>query len=95
MTTLHTLNQAPSNVNLMQSCVSSLQPDDTLLLIEDGVYWLLNAHRAKLPAALKIKALRLDAQARGLTPLVSEVDLIEMDEFINLSVLHNKIVSWF
>ncbi|EXJ11373.1 sulfurtransferase complex subunit TusB [Nitrincola nitratireducens] len=95
MTSLHTLNQAPSNASLMQSCLSSLQPDDTLLLIEDGVYWLLDTHRAKFPIALNIKALRLDAQARGLLPLVAEVDLIEMDEFVHLSVTHDKIVSWF
>ncbi len=90
---LHTLNQAPSNSACLESCLEAMQPDDTLLLIEDGVYWLQPAFEETLASVGKLFALTPDIKARGL-----EIDAdqqVDDDGFVSLCVTHDKVVSWF
>ncbi|TCK09054.1 sulfurtransferase complex subunit TusB [Marinobacterium mangrovicola] len=90
---LHTLNQAPSNKACLESCLEAMAPEDSLLLIEDGVYWLQPPFRDLLPAEGKLFALTPDIQARGLEIALEQ----QVDDagFVELSVSHDKVVSWF
>lgn len=92
--TLHILNTSPSDRNTFLSCSAALTEDDVLLLIEDATYWLLPQHcadLARIPA--RVVALTPDRQARG----IDACHLTEVDDagFVELTVKHHPIVSWF
>ena len=91
---LHILNTSPSDRNTFVSCSHALADEDTLLLIEDGTYWLLPQHRAdlaRIPA--RVVALSPDRQARG----IKADSLMEVDDtgFVELTIKHERVVSWF
>jgi len=91
-TTLHTLNQGPSRKDLLDCCKRLISKEDTLLLIEDGIYWALPIYQQQLAElGCDIKVLRVDAQARG---VVCD-HCISDDEFVALSIQHARSVSWF
>ncbi|WP_417532597.1 sulfurtransferase complex subunit TusB [Marinobacterium stanieri] len=92
--TLHILGASPSDRTTFESCRDTLMDGDTLLLIEDGVYWALPQHRpelARLPA--RVKLLKADREARG----VELEALVEVDDsgFVELCVENERSVSWF
>lgn len=98
MSTLHTLNKAPSNSSLWHDCQRALQAGDTLLLIENGVYGCADdIFTAQIIAAdIKVYALRADLAARGITLSGdSGVAVASDDDFIRLSIENNKVISWF
>lgn len=92
--TLHILNTSPSDTQTFRSCSDALTEQDTLLLIENAVYWLLPQHRqalARLPA--QVLVLAPDRAARGVEAgTVSEVDDAG---FVELTLKHERVVSWF
>ncbi|GGB92845.1 hypothetical protein GCM10011352_18640 [Marinobacterium zhoushanense] len=91
---LHTLNQAPANAACMASALAAMTAQDTLLLIEDGVYWTLPtfaSQLANIPGS--VVALAPDLQARGLTS--DAIESVDDAGFVALCVSHDKVVSWF
>lgn len=90
---LHTLNKASCDL-LAQLCAASSQ-NDIILLIEDGVYHVLNADAlAQLRAhAAQVCVLTDDASARGIT--VSHLTLVDYTGFVELSARCSKTVSWY
>lgn len=92
---LHTLNQGSANTACLSSCLEAMQPGDSLLLIEDGVYWSLPACRSQLNQLdpSRIYVLQPDAQARGIE--VDGLGCVDDAGFVELCVTHSKIVSWF
>lgn len=94
MPTLHTLNRSPSDRQCLSDCLAAMSPDDTLLLIEDGVYWALPAHRESLQAVRQLHALGPDVAARGLSGKI-EVPTLDDEAFVLLCTTHDKVVSWF
>lgn len=91
---LHTLNQPPANGSCLARCLDAMTTQDTLLLIEDGVYWALPAFASQLkPVADRLYVLDADVQARGLT-LPAEKRISD-EQFVALCVSHDKVVSWF
>lgn len=91
---LHTLNTSPSDRTTFQTCAASLGEDDTLLLIEDGVYWLLPQHKgalARLPA--RVMALEPDLLARGVSP--EGTRCVDDAGFVELAVTHDTVINWF
>ncbi|QEQ97034.1 sulfurtransferase complex subunit TusB [Neptunomonas concharum] len=97
MRTLHTINQAPSNSQLWSSCLAALLPEDTLLLIENGVLGGTQAHRfAAVPNSVLIYALTPDLQTRGIAgQLAPNVIAVSDETFVQLACEHQKVVSWF
>lgn len=93
MTTLHTINCTPSNRDCWQDCLNAISDGDTLLMIENGVYGAMS--KADFwPDNVQIAALEGDLKARGLSAPAS-VETISMQAFVELSVQHSKVVSWF
>lgn len=91
---LHTLNQPPSNTACLESALSAMAEGDTLLLIEDGVYWALPAYSARLSSISgNLLALQPDLAARGLD--CDGVEQVDDAGFVALCVSHDKVVSWF
>ncbi|QEW06591.1 sulfurtransferase complex subunit TusB [Nitrincola iocasae] len=92
--TLHTLNTSPSDSSTLAQCLATLSDDDVLLLIEDGVYLTLPAHRDKLPDTVKLHALAVDLEARGIQE-TGKIIAITDPEFVNLTLSCDRVVSWF
>lgn len=91
---LHTLSTPPSDRTTFQTCSATLGEDDCLLLIEDAVYWLLPHHKAelmRLPA--RIVALQSDVLARGIP--ASDVSSVDDAGFVELTIIHDSVISWF
>ena len=96
--TLHTLNKHRSD--LVQLCISALGPEDSLLLLEDGVYAALTTAGTPLdpetlPAGIKLYALTEDLAARGINDKIPDVFArITYRDFVSLSLICNKVVNW-
>ena len=96
MSCLHLLNKSPSS-GLFDELRKALSPGDSLLLLEDGVYFLNRPEElADLPAELSLHFLAEDLQARGLTtPLPENATTVDYDGFVALCASHAKTASWF
>ncbi|HSG89642.1 MAG TPA: sulfurtransferase complex subunit TusB, partial [Pseudomonadales bacterium] len=69
--------------------------DDTILLIEDGVYAALAASEGPAPGAARWCVLMPDARARGLHErLRPDVEAVDHAAFVGLAVDHARVVSW-
>jgi len=85
MTTLHLIFSAEG----LQSCLGIIQPEDALLLIEDGVYAVLG------DSATRLHAIEDDLVARGLQDLHADnVQRIDYSGMVELVARHQPIVSW-
>ncbi len=92
MSSLHTINK-PNQP--FQSCYKALGENDEILLIEDGIYCLLeNADRLNT-LNHQIYALSDDLIARGVKLNESRAKALSFDEFVALTTRHQKIISWF
>lgn len=91
---LHIIGTPPSDRTTFQTCSAALSEDDCLLLIEDAAYWLLPHHKAelmRLPA--RVVALQPDILARGIDP--SGVNTVDDAGFVELTIIHDSVISWF
>lgn len=96
MSCLHLFNKSPSS-GPFEQLRKTLAPGDSLLLLEDGVYFLTQPKTlAGLPANLSLYFLAEDLQARGLTdPLPENATIVDYDGFVALCASHDKTASWF
>ena len=97
---LHIINQSPISSIQFTSCLRLLLSQQSLLLIEDGVYALKqNTFYAELLkqrlATTRIYALLPDIKARGIEDkIIPDISLINYEEFVELTVQHKTICSW-
>ncbi|MFK7863973.1 MAG: sulfurtransferase complex subunit TusB [Pseudohongiellaceae bacterium] len=95
MSTLHTVNKSPAE-GLIQECLKLTSPGDALLLIEDGVYCIQLAETLFSKKEIKVYCLRDDLVARGLhDKKLSEIETVNMSDFVDLCVSHNRCMNWF
>lgn len=89
---LHLLNKPPSHTRFA-GCIGAMAPQDTLVLIEDGVIAAVTPGLA-LPAGTRV--CHADLQARGLggRPLGDSVTVADYAEIAALTVQHRRVVSW-
>lgn len=102
---LHTLNKAQSHKELSQQLTNTCSIQDSVLLIEDGVYQLLDPTFFTTKAhwsynAKHIFALANDATARGINKKdlgldTSKLSFISYKEFVELSASHINTISWY
>lgn len=99
MSTLHTLNQSPLSTAIWDRLCRTMQPGDSLLLIENGVYYLNHAQLDAMlahPNAKQVFALNNDATARGMQlDHNCGVSLIDYTRFVALSCEHDKVIAWY
>ena len=102
MSTLHTVNKSPFTHSTLASCLSICAHNDGILLLEDGVFGAM----ATAPCAdklseliecgVKVYALTNDIKARGLQEkLLSNVLLTDYTGFVQLSIDHRCVQSWY
>tara|TARA_B100000579_G_C22234647_1_gene577682 strand:- start:209 stop:472 length:264 start_codon:yes stop_codon:yes gene_type:complete len=85
---LHTFNKPKALVENLQFVL----PRDTIILIEDGVYGLLDANLLK--ENNEIFALEIDLEARGIKVAQREVP-ITYGKFVRLCGEADHISNWF
>lgn len=96
MSVLHTISKSPAS-GLLDQCLSILQPNDSILFIEDGIYHQLGASELVIKdASNRFFSLKEDVLARGLSDVNEQsVTLVSTQEFVQLCVDHDKVVNWF
>jgi len=102
---LHTLNKAQSHTDLNQQLTNTCSNQDSVLLIEDGVYQLLDPTIFSRTdhwsfSAKNIFALTNDATARGINQADLEHSIVNISfisylEFVELAASHTKTISWY
>jgi tRNA 2-thiouridine synthesizing protein B len=102
MSTLHTINKSPFSHATLASCLQVCGKQDGILLLEDGVFGALNSApcaeelSAIIDAGVKIYALAGDVNARGLQEkLRKDVTMTDYNGFVQLSIEHNCVQSWY
>jgi len=98
---LHTVNKSPYDSSSLRTCLSLAKSGSDLLLIEDGVYGALSGsvHSDSIAEALnslKVYALGPDLKARGISEdrLVSGIQVVGYDGFVELASGNDKVQSW-
>ena len=102
---LHTLNKAQSHTELNQQLTNTCSNQDSVLLIEDGVYQLLDPTIFTKTDhwsfnAINIFVLTNDATARGINQadiydVISNASFVSYTEFVELAASHSKTISWY
>lgn len=86
-------------MSLYSNMLASLSDNDSILLIEDGAYGVLDAHCKifkDLPDAVGLFVLKADTEARGLSERVSALfEVIDDNQFVELTCQNEKVVSWY
>jgi len=102
MSTLHTVNKSPYSNNTLASCIKVCGCKDAILLLEDGVFGALqNAPCAEelqqlIAGGVKVFVLDVDVQARGLMETLAEhITLTSYSDFVQLSLTHRSVQSWY
>jgi sulfur relay protein TusB/DsrH len=111
VSTLHTINKSQEHIRLYDSLTRAITSGDTVLLIEDACYSLLDRELiAELEETSGKPVLTLcdDHKARGLSEdLLGDTENltntrgetrtrgISYQEFVQQALLHNKTISWF
>lgn len=97
---LHTVNKSNLSHNALDKCLGVLGEDDSVLLIEDGVYAALNVEKnsARLESLIdsgRLFVLEEDVQARGLqSRLMAKVVAVNYEGFVDLVVKHQSSMAW-
>jgi tRNA 2-thiouridine synthesizing protein B len=102
MSTLHTVNKSPFSHTALNSCLTVCGPDDGVILLEDGIYGAMASAPSHtqlkeiLARGIRVYALKPDVDARGIgEKLMAEVELADYEKFVQLSVQHRCVQSWY
>ncbi len=90
--TLHLIQRSPFTNTVLKDCLNIADPQDSILLMEDGVYGL--QHPLMQQTQLTAYALQEDISARGLNSKNS-IKEIDYCEFVNLCSQHQHVISWY
>lgn len=99
--TLHTWNKRSGSASTLAGCLAVLADGDTLLLLEDGVYLALDAAFLShfdqgTQAGPRLCVLSADLAARGISARISPLaNVIGYEDFVALSLHHQRVVNWF
>jgi tRNA 2-thiouridine synthesizing protein B len=102
MSTLHTINKSPYSNGSLSSCMNICSKCDAILLLEDGVFGALKSApeseqlQRLILSGTKVFAISADVKARGLTDkLLTSIELVDYNGFVQLSIEHRCIQSWY
>jgi tRNA 2-thiouridine synthesizing protein B len=97
MSILHTVNSSPFQTHALQQCLSLLNSEDSLLLIEDAVIATQALHPlfkelSELAEQGRLKVLTSDLQARGIENLIG--NQCGYADFVTLVSEHTSQMAW-
>lgn len=84
------------------SCIKICSKNDAILLLEDGVFGAIDSSPGSvqlqelMATGTRVFAIRADVSARGLTEkLLLSITQIDYDNFVQLTIDHQCIQSWY
>lgn len=95
---LHIINKSPFSHHSLNSCLKNLNEEDSILLIEDGVFLLTNPNiePALDMSNTKLHALKNDMTSRGVGALAHQnIGYVDYSGFVDLVCEHSKTMTWF
>ena len=92
--TLHILNKPPEH-SRFRLCLSAMQPEDGLLLIENGVLAVAVTGAETLDVNNeRCFALQPDLEARGLSSKISPDQTVSFVDMVELVTSAENVISW-
>ncbi len=94
--TLHLIQRSPFTQSVLSDCLKVAGPNDSILLMQDGVYGL--QHPELSNAAQGIYILLDDLLARGIeqhNDQNSNIQQVDYSGFINQCTRHKHVISWY
>ncbi|WP_163930995.1 sulfurtransferase complex subunit TusB [Paraferrimonas sp. SM1919] len=92
---LHKFSVTPSDNNALNACAKLLGPDDTLVLSETGVLLACQPQLLAQFKQTKVVAMAQDIVSRSLqTKVCEQVQLIDLEQLVQLTLSHEKVISW-
>lgn len=97
---LHTVNKSPFDNSCFSDCLALCSANNSVLLIEDGVYAATTGTRFSQlineRGDVNFYSLAADVSARGLEGKIStDVTLIDDSGFVKLVEKHQSMQSWY
>lgn len=97
MAILHTWNKAATGHSNFKQGLACMSTTDSLLLLEDAVYLVLDTGQLKILASTttQLYALAEDLAARGISAKIPPaIKVVDYKEFVALCLTHDKLVNW-
>ncbi|MEY8214101.1 MAG: sulfurtransferase complex subunit TusB [Colwellia sp.] len=97
MSTLHLVRKSAFTTNDFAQCLSVLDHQDAIVLMDDGCYNLKHSLMDNLikraNSTITINVITNHAQARAIEALTA-VKHIDISDVIELTFNHNKVITW-
>ncbi|KGJ87648.1 sulfurtransferase complex subunit TusB [Colwellia psychrerythraea] len=97
MSTLHLVRQSAFATNDFAQCLSVLDHQDSIVLMDDGCYnlkhSLMDSLIKRVDGTININVISSHAQARAIETL-TEINHIEMSDVVELTFNHKKVITW-
>ncbi len=97
MSTLHLVRQSAFATNDFAQCLSVLEHQDGIILMDDGCYNLKHALMDSLikrvDGTINIYVMTSHAKARAIETIAT-VKHIQMNDVVELTFNHNKVITW-
>ncbi|WP_025823400.1 sulfurtransferase complex subunit TusB [Shewanella marina] len=91
---LHTIQTSPAKGNRLALCLRFMREQDSLLLLGDGINSLLSPQIKQQLSNTTLYLLQDDVNARGLANALMQYDMISYEDFVALTISHNKVINW-
>lgn len=98
---LHTVNKSPFEKNSLHTCLRLAQPGSDVVLIEDAVYAAAAGTSVADTVAAAARDCNLyvlgpDLASRGISEaeLIADIEVVDYEGFVRLSVNNDKVQSW-
>tara|TARA_Y100000817_G_C16494192_1_gene383798 strand:- start:216 stop:518 length:303 start_codon:yes stop_codon:yes gene_type:complete len=98
---LHTINKSPFEKNTLETCLRLVDSGSSILYLEDGVYAAVKNTKFEQKITESIKTIKMyvlepDLKARGLdkSSLITNIEVIDYQGFVKLTVENEKIQNW-
>ena len=97
MSTLHLVRQSAFASNDFAQCLSVLDHQDSVVLMDDGCYNLkhplMDSLIKRVDGSVNINVITSHAQARAIE-IIAAVNAIEMSDVVELTFTHKKVITW-
>ncbi|KGJ90109.1 sulfurtransferase complex subunit TusB [Colwellia psychrerythraea] len=97
MSTLHLVRKSAFTTNDFAQCLSVLDQQDSVVLMDDGCYNLkhplMDSLIKRSESTISINVISNHAKARAIETLAA-IQHIEMNDVVELTFTHNKVITW-
>ena len=97
MSTLHLVRKSAFTTNDFAQCLSVLDQQDAIVLMDDGCYNLkhplMDSLIERANSTVSINVIANHAQARSIETLAA-INKIKMNDVVELTFNHQKVITW-